>query len=267
MDIEPTTFESILKEELSSRLAKNSSYSLRAFARDLNVSPGFLSRLVSGKATPSESFAKDLAQRVGFKGEKLEWLNAVVDAQYSRDEKKRAHAVRLLSLYKKGVVSREVRAPEAFDWNWYHFAIRRLTHLSNFVSDPDWIANKLELSVEVVSQAIDELLRMGGLYVENKILKAPDNFVITWDPKKLEARKKMGQDLFQKIQKSVLTYDRKNSYHANHFFTLNQNQVDEVLQLIKSFEDQVDDITYRNDQHDRLYCLNLNFFGLLKIDD
>jgi hypothetical protein len=46
-------YRAFLKSELEERMEKNSSYSLRAFARDLTVSPQMLSLVLNGKKTTS----------------------------------------------------------------------------------------------------------------------------------------------------------------------------------------------------------------------
>ena len=54
----------IIKEEFSKRVTRNSSYSLRAFARDLGVSPASLSCFLNQKKGISEKKATDIAGRL-----------------------------------------------------------------------------------------------------------------------------------------------------------------------------------------------------------
>lgn len=263
-ETEVTSLQDILKTEFKTRALKNPAYSLRAFARDLGVSSGFFSRLVSGKASISEASAKKITHKLGTNSEKLMWIDSVVEAQYAKDKEKKERAKFRVKLYENGVVRKTVPTPKFFEWNWFHFAIRRMTHLAEFKFDEKWMADKLGLPIVKVREAMKNLFMMGGLTVEEGQLKAPNNIVLSLDISQTELRKKMGRDLYEKIEKSALRFDRKNTYHANHYFTLNKEQVQEVIKLINSFEDKVDDLTYRNPIHDELFYLNINFFSLLE---
>lgn len=56
----------ILQQTLVAKQKKNSRYSLRAFARDLRVSPSFLSEVLNGKYGISRQLARQIAERLGF---------------------------------------------------------------------------------------------------------------------------------------------------------------------------------------------------------
>lgn len=57
-------YRSYLKSEFENRIEKNSKYSLRAFARDLMVSPQFLSHILSGKKHISVSTAVQISEKL-----------------------------------------------------------------------------------------------------------------------------------------------------------------------------------------------------------
>ena len=56
----------MLEWELKNRQRRNARYSLRAFARDLRVSPSFLSEVLAGKYQLSHAKAEDVAERLRF---------------------------------------------------------------------------------------------------------------------------------------------------------------------------------------------------------
>ena len=57
---------SILEWELQRRRSHNSRYSLRAFARDLRLSPSYLSEVLAGKHHLSKARAEDLVGQLRF---------------------------------------------------------------------------------------------------------------------------------------------------------------------------------------------------------
>jgi len=56
------TLADVLQEEFEARKARNSRYSLRAFARDLRIDPSNLSKLLAGKRKPAESVIEHLKE-------------------------------------------------------------------------------------------------------------------------------------------------------------------------------------------------------------
>lgn len=71
-----------LREEFYRTQEKNGSYSLRAFARDLNVCHSFLSRVISGKKLPSPRLAFQFGTYMQLTPEeKLELIAATLQQQ------------------------------------------------------------------------------------------------------------------------------------------------------------------------------------------
>jgi hypothetical protein len=68
----------LLSEEFLSRVAGNHGYSMRAFARDLNLSPGFLSEVMRGKKTLSLAKGRELFALMGLQGEELNYVENLI---------------------------------------------------------------------------------------------------------------------------------------------------------------------------------------------
>ncbi|MGZ3796604.1 MAG: helix-turn-helix domain-containing protein, partial [Pseudobdellovibrionaceae bacterium] len=71
--------QSILKSELRTRQKSNSSYSLRAFARDIQLSPGYLSDLMKGKKKVSVDTAMKISKALSWS-----WRDTQVFLQMSQ---------------------------------------------------------------------------------------------------------------------------------------------------------------------------------------
>ncbi|MBC7692320.1 MAG: helix-turn-helix transcriptional regulator [Methylotenera sp.] len=78
---EPFYIERI-RDELLARKQKNSSYSLRAFARDLEIDPSAISRILKGKQTLSLLICLKVIRKLKLsEDESCRFLNAVADHQ------------------------------------------------------------------------------------------------------------------------------------------------------------------------------------------
>lgn len=62
--LETPFYALILRNELAKRMAKNQQYSLRSFARSLEIDAGTLSKIISGKRLPSFKLAKKILLKI-----------------------------------------------------------------------------------------------------------------------------------------------------------------------------------------------------------
>lgn len=85
MDVISGDYLEILQNIFSERKARNSRYSLRSFARDLELAPGTLSAILNGKRALTKEKAKELSNALKLpKSEETHFLNAVARAQEVR---------------------------------------------------------------------------------------------------------------------------------------------------------------------------------------
>ena len=145
----PLESASVLFEALASRMSRNKSYSLRAFARDLGLSPGFLSHLMSGKKRLSRERALRVSSALGLSDQQADRLMGAVS---SSGASKASTPSVPLALEQFRAFSR-----------WYHLAILDLTTCKNFRSDASWIAKRLKISTAQSRDAVARLLRLGLL--------------------------------------------------------------------------------------------------------
>lgn len=255
-----SSYVAVLRQELENRIQNNPRYSMRAFSRDLGISSGRLSRILSGKGAPSRATAIKMGQKMGYKGEKLEWYCALVEAQHGRTPAAQEKARNVLGRFARGVRVRHVEVAESMDWKWYHFAIRRMTELKNFRFDDEWISLALDIDVTVVKQAIDQMLRAGVLSLVGGRLQMAESLHVHFKGQKPDRRKKLEEDLFLKKIPSIL---KAQGHHPRHFFAIHKSQMKEVKKIILDFEAKLEDLTFKADNPDELMCLSVDLWSLL----
>lgn len=149
-------FKIWLQDEFTRRCRVNSRYSLRAFARSLELDPSTVSQMLSGKRRVSKKMLDKIEQKVGMK--------FVFDTEDMHKSLGKRYSILSKDLF--SAIS-----------DWYHFAILDLTLLKNFESDPSWIAHQLGISPTEASIAIDRLKRLDLLTeIDNKLVKTKTNF-------------------------------------------------------------------------------------------
>lgn len=133
----------ILSDEFSRRKERNKSYSIRAFARDLQMSPGAASDLLKGKRKLTPRTLARLAKATGLP---LQVYTSALETAATRaaDHRMDIKQFELIS-------------------GWEHFAILNLTSVVEFKSDLRWISRRLNLPTTRVKKAIGRLKDLGLL--------------------------------------------------------------------------------------------------------
>jgi uncharacterized protein (TIGR02147 family) len=143
----------LLIQELQFRKSRNTSYSLRAFARDLGVSPTALSDFLNGKRQLSKTNLLKISESLNFSPLQKEKL--LFQKSKSKGSEK-ADAERL------------ILAEDTFRViaDWYYLAILNLAKLKNNHGTPEWIAQRLAITTGDARVALDRLSRLGFIKIK-----------------------------------------------------------------------------------------------------
>lgn len=146
-------FRDKLRDTLVEKTKKNPSFSLRAFARQLDIESSSLSQIINGKRTLTDRMCKRLAPKLNlspFETEKLMNGQAFF-------EKAKKNTFKTLNEDHYETIA-----------EWYYYAILELTHVNNFQPTNEWIAKVLDLNIHLVNDAVERLLRLGFLEIDEK---------------------------------------------------------------------------------------------------
>jgi uncharacterized protein (TIGR02147 family) len=162
LNISSQSISELLGHEYSRRRQRNSSYSMRAFARDLRLSPSRLSEVMSGKHGLSESSLDAIAERLTTKPKEQRFLKDLVLSEFSRNEKVRELARRRVEDIRRSEAYVQLREDQfRVISDWYHAAILELVTVRGFNSDSRWIAKRLGISHSTAEAALARLQKFG----------------------------------------------------------------------------------------------------------
>ncbi len=195
-----------LRSVLETRTSNNPRYSLRAFARDLRISPQMLSFVMNRKKGISLEVAADLAERLGLNPSESSYFVDLVSLAHSRGTQAK-------NLARYRIEERLSASPQyqSLDMDvfhiisdWYHFAILELTFTSGFKNDPKWISERLGISEIEVSQALERLhkLKLLSFVGPNKAKKTDINISAAYGVPSAALRK-LAQQLLKKAIDSL----------------------------------------------------------------
>ncbi len=242
-------FIEILKNHLNKRAKENSSYSLRAFARDLGIDPSNMSKILSGKISPQKSTKEKILIKLGLlPGE----ISKIIKQENIEFEEKFSQ----LNLDEFEAVS-----------VWYHDAILELTRLSFFQPSYSWIAKTLDISIIQVKLAVERLQKIGYLKISNDewIDCLEDNTTNLDSNYTNQALKNLQISLLEKSIEAVKKIDIEERDHTSTMLTINKKDIPEVKKKIKKFRKELACYLERPSvRADSLYQIQIGFYPLIK---
>lgn len=155
--------QQFLSSEYARRRQVNARYSQRAFARQIGLSPGELSEVISGKRRLSLKSALRIARSLGLNSTETKHLVHLAQVEKSR----MFGESDLLEPIVQSLDSQNISEDIFFLVSaWYCFAILNLADCEGFKWDSQYIARKLGVSKPEIMSALDRLERVG--LIENK---------------------------------------------------------------------------------------------------
>lgn len=152
------TYRQYIEREFKRRCRRNSLYSLRAFARDLDISASKLSEVLRGKCGLSAHAAEQLCSHLNLSDIEAQHFLILVEAEHSRNSTRKAQARDLLKSFQAthGYNELDIERFKIIS-DWQHLALLELMELDNFKSELEWMAEILDLDIFLVAESLQRL--------------------------------------------------------------------------------------------------------------
>jgi len=247
-----TDIRKLLKDELYSRIENNPSYSLRAFARDLNIDHGTLSQIISGKRTLTLRNYLRMEPSLSITEEQKKSLRQEVCNEYSDFTTYDDQQITTLN-------------------KWYHTAILELMDTVDFQSCPQWMAEKLGLRLEEVEEALQLLSNLDMIRQKGGRWYPTENNTSTLKGTQMENLDLAAivQDVqAQTFQKQIEAFETNPYELMSHYgltFCLSPDDLprfrEKMLALLREINRMADAETSKKEE---VYRLNISLFPYTK---
>ena len=261
-----------LKKEFLRRLGQNESYSLRAFARDLNLTPSRLSETMNSKTGVSLPTVEKISVRLKLSKSERGILRDLYLLTGKKNQGAREIAIESLSK------ARERNKMKSLDTEkfkvmaeWYHAAIVQLTDLESFRPDIEWISKTLEIPPERTRRAVDRLFHLGLLFEENGTWKQHPDMMITESEIPVTAIRQYHRQMMQKAFRSIEEAAIERRFIQSMTFAIPSDRYRDVCGKIQNLLKEAWELsegerntTYatHSSAKNELYAINVQFFPL-----
>jgi uncharacterized protein (TIGR02147 family) len=255
-----------LKTTLEERIASNPNYSMRAFARDLMLSPQQLSNVLSGQRGMSDKTADLVGNRLGLTQAQKEIFCQGVRAEFSRSKPQRIVAkAKLASLNQKhlSTVYLELDVLKTVS-NWYHFALIGLLKMPKpkSKSATSWFSEKLGISENETKSALMRLERLGLISKTAVGWKVNSEQIVVDKGIPTEGVRAFHRQVLEKATEALAFQSQDERYGYSLALPVKVKNLDRAKQLIQEFREKFSNEIADQKNADEVYGLSVQYFRL-----
>ncbi len=254
-------YRHLLKSELENRCRRNPRYSLRCFARDLQIAPARLSDVIRGRYGLSRRAAADIGQRLGFSISERRLFCDLVESQHARSPKDRLAALKRVKNQEYPYTSVNLDVFCLIS-DWYHFALLELMTVRDFKSDAAWMAQRLGLNLTLVKLALERLEKHGFARRKRGHWITCESFSATPTDVPSAAIKKFHQQVLERAIAALQCQNVDQRDFSGLILAFNRDQMSEAKAMIKDFRRSFDQKFGKVVDKEAVYCLTVQFFQL-----
>ncbi len=245
-DQERIHFRLWLQRQFTERCKRNARYSLRAFAKSLEIDASSLSQILSGKRPLSKDSIQSLCAKLAASPKDL----------------------KAFGLGKQGVSTQDVYHQVNLDTfavisEWYHYAILELTFVSGFKTDPKWIAQKLSITVEEAKAATQRLKRLGLLLEENASLVKSSKLLTNQSVNTSGAHRELQKQIIGKALTAVEECRSEEKDITSMTMAIDESNLPKARELIQKFRRDLCALLEDGEQT-RVYNLGIQLYPISK---
>lgn len=255
----PKHFSDIIRDNFYERSLRNPSYSLRAFARDLDLSPGNLTDILAKRSGLSMEKALHISEEFDMKDEDKKFFCKLVEASSSRklEDRKKAEAELWRYDTKYNMISDDYFHIIS---SWHYFALAELVGLKDFIYDHDWISKRLGITKEEVVIGIERLTNVGLLTEMDGKLTQSYDFFVSPSGTPSDAAKNFHKQVLGKAVEAVMNQAIEQRDFSSGFYRARKSDLPEIAERIKKFRRELCKDIESGENHDSVYALSIQFF-------
>lgn len=257
-------YRDALWEELGRRQRRNSSYSLRAFARDLGFAYSTLAEVLAKRKGISLARIEKISHALGWTKDERKVFELQALSLHARSKVQRESArVALSTFYQEAgsTLSLDLFRSVA---GWQHYALLELLDTSCAPMDPDQLAQRLGISEKMALESLDRLQRLGLIKRWRGKLQTTQAETHTPNDIPSKALREHHREILSLAEQALELQDFSKREFQSVTFAASTKEVKELKDQIRRFIR--DFLSKRSKQrqsaNDCVYSLNVQLFRL-----
>lgn len=254
-------YQSYLHEKIGLFIQERPGVSLRSIAMNAGLSPSHLSRVLKGEKRLSSESALALAKTLKLNQKDTSLLQCLLRAEKTTSPKIRSEmiqrAIRLSNSKTMFIDAEKFRLIS----DWYHFAILALSKTKTFKHHAKYIAQRLGISSSEARLAIERLIRLGIITIENGKVKEAKTEIETSDDVQNSAIQKWHRETLTKAIDALESQSLEEREFQGVHLSVKQSQIPAVKARIREFIKAIN-AEFDTDGGDEVYQVSAQLFRL-----
>ena len=247
-----------LSLEFRNRQSRRQEYSLRAFARDLNLSPSTLSEILNRKVGISVQAADKLSKRLKLTTPHDDHFLDLIASRHARSLRARDEAAARANARIRSTNSQMSLDTYRVVADWFHFAILELVDLDARYHSIPALSKALKISLKTTEEAVARLIEVGELIG----WKTASASTTAGEDVPSQALRSHHRQVLEKAQQALEDQDvSMREYHAT-FLAVAGEDIPEFKNELRKIRRALIKKFGQKPNRDRLYCFSTQLFRL-----
>lgn len=261
------SYAGILLNILDERIRSNPSYSMRSFARDLNVAPSTLSEILKKKKGLSVKKASEIVKALRLPDWQASHFVNLVAVKHSRSKKEKAEAKASLEAQKDKIIVEKLKSDtmKALT-STLDLAILECVHLKKFDNTHAWIAKKLKVTLKEVKEAVERLIEVKLLEISaDGEWRDLSPFFSSSDGISSDSIKAFNIDILKTMEKRIINEPVEDRIMKSVVFSLEEEHMKEARNILDEAIAKILNLSSKSDEKkDHIVCYSSQLFYLTK---
>lgn len=243
-----------LSQFFNKRRAKNSQYSVRAFARDIGISSGRASEFLRGVSIPGPLLSQRIVTALRLTENQKQQLNLLIASHLSvRKSRKNSEAYQL--------------ADKEFTLlpDWQHFAVLNLLNTAKAQPSVPWLADRLGLAEGAVEDSLEKLNLAGLVSEKDGFYKATHQHLSSTNTVPSEALRNYHRQMIQRALWSIDNVPMELRNVTSIMMTANPSNLYKLKVLTNEFKQRAAELFGEGETTD-VYNLCIQIFPATVVD-
>lgn len=232
----------ILHSEFSKRKAKNQAYSVRAFARDLQVGTTSLADFFQRKRQLSVRSVMAISRKIALPDNLLEKVSVKGKARSKSRDILNEEKMRMLS-------------------EWYYLALLNLAKIKNVSSDVDHLAARLGIDKDKIARAVSDLEKLNMVSTSDNLLVRTSQPIGTSQDVPSQAIRNLHKSFLAKASQSLDGQHVGEREFGIEVMAINPKKMAMAKVLLQEFLDNLSSCMERGERQ-KVYAFCFQFFNL-----
>ncbi|NLD99497.1 MAG: TIGR02147 family protein [Fibrobacter sp.] len=260
-------YRAYIKDYYENAVAQNMRFSLRSFASKLGLNVSNLTRILKGERNISETTAKRFTCIFKLHDRESQYFLLLVHYNQARTQEDKQLFYEQIRLFRKTRLRNLGPEYDEYFSQWYNVALRELINILPAKLNSTEIAKLLQPSPKPndIRKSLNLLIRLGlikkhedgTLALSEKFVSTPDEWTSTTIHSFQIGMAELGKEAlnrFPKNERNISTFT----------LSLSSQGFGRVAEAVRRFQQEIADIANSDQNPDRVYELNCQFFPLSK---